>query len=310
MAYLVSLIVGGNGDAPPSVQCDYMDSKHSAYFDLSSLRGTMFSIDDLHGTFTYKLSLCQNVDLQPLPACAKSTSLPTAAPTDVTPPDQGPAYQLATDSAGSVAGCFRLGTLAKSSWSLIDDDDPEKGVELTYGGGERCSGTRDREIRFHFICADGFPKDSPPMFAFETTEYCHYNVTWPTILACPTYHSAFAWSSTIVKAIFVTLILYFVFGCMFYHFQHKREWGWDSMPNAGLWAVLVDAIANKATCLSCLKRTGEHGEGDDEGSASTQSTDADDFERRFPMKKDQTTTATTTATTAAPGAPGGSKTKK
>jgi len=303
LAYLISKVVGSN-DATNQPQCDFMQG--GAYYDMSSLRGTLFSIDDLHGTFNYKISLCANVDLQAFPACAKSASdgLATAsagAPVVPPLPDQGPAFQLATDSSGAVAGCFRLGTLSKASWSLIDDSDPEKGVELTYAGGERCSGTRDREIRFHFICADGYPKESGPMFAFETTEYCHYNVTWPTILACPVYHTAFAWTKFTFKAIFVALILYFVLGCVYFHFKQNREWGWDSMPNASLWASVVESIANKVTCLSCLKRTGEHGESDEEGSSSKNTTsDEDDFEKRFPMKKD------------APSAtvPGGVKPKK
>jgi len=348
LVYLANLIIGGHSD--PAAQCDFM-GPGGAYYDLSSLRGTLFSIDDLRGTYTYKISLCSNVDLQAYPFCAKSISSNSKVTTqdlsDVTPPppsrtllglttdtdapaassslpeggvvtaslpvdtgvitqtqtrdapapEQGPAFQLSVDPTGVPTGCFRLGSLAKTSWSLIDANEPEKGVEVTYAGGEKCSAARDREIRFHFICADGYAKDSPPMFAFETTEYCHYNVTWPTVLACPVYHSAFAWAKFGLKILLVVFILYFLLGCLYYHFQHQREWGWDSMPNASMWAKLIDCTANKITCLSCLRRTGEHGE-EEEGAAGAKSTttDAEDFEKRFPMPKNKDTPST------APGA--------
>jgi len=295
LVYLAKLVIGGNGESPPN-SCDYM-SAGGAYYDFSNLRGKLFSIEDLHGTFTYKFSLCANVDLVSFPACLKSA--PGAPSLDLIPPEQGPAFQLSTDKdSGVVLGCFRLGTLGKSSWSLIDPDDEEKGVELTYGGGERCSGTREREIRFHFICADGFPKDSPPMFAFETNEYCHYNVTWPTILACPVYHNAYAWTKFGIKAVLVAILLYFVLGCCYYHFQQKKEWGWESLPNANVWATCMDALADKLTCLSCLRRTGEQGEGE-EGASKT--SDEDDFDRRFPIPAKPAPTI---------AAPGGAKTKK
>jgi len=296
-------MLGAKGaDDPPAVKCDYM-GKGSAYYDLSSLRGTLFTLDDIRGndrgnTFTYKMSLCANINLAGLPSdCAKSTG--------TNPPEPGTAFQVAT-SVTDVTGCFRLGQLNAAEWSLIDDDDPEKGVELAYKGGEMCSNERAREIRYHFICADGFPKDSPPLFAFETSgAYCHYNITWPTILGCPVYHTSFAWSMFGLKMLFMAIILYFLSGCIYIHVQHKKDWGWDSMPNASLWAKVVDWMASKISCLSFMKRTGEHGE-DDEGSASRTgqtSTDAEDFERRFPMHKDPPPTPPVQA-------PGGVKHKK
>jgi len=130
--------------------------------------------------FLYYLNVCGDTEL--IPHQCKRLAKHNSAP----------AYQVFQQPDGK-GPCYWLGDTKSYSWSLMDETQPQKGVELVYRNGEMCGNKRHREIRFHFICAHGYDKDeSEPLFVVEhqnPTEVCHYNVTWPTMYGCPVFGS-------------------------------------------------------------------------------------------------------------------------
>merc|ERR1711968_48471 len=80
--------------------------------------------------------------------------------------------------------CYRLGSIETQEFSLIDEKNPRKGLEITYSGGQKCSSGMPRRITVHFLCASAYESGEPPSFAWESPT-CVYHVVWPTAHACP-----------------------------------------------------------------------------------------------------------------------------
>ena len=82
--------------------------------------------------------------------------------------------------------CYKLGG-SKANYSLIDADDPTRGLSLTYSGGDAC-GSVDRTFRVDLVCKDKIANlpDRFDEFVHEYTNWvCHYSMELETIWGCP-----------------------------------------------------------------------------------------------------------------------------
>ena len=158
-------------------------------FDLSPLRRAKehshYTFETRDKKYKYFLNVCDHVHSAPYPCSNTEDGF-----------IRGPAYQ----SYGST--CKSLGSLDSVQWSLIDDNVPGKGIELTYGEGEACNHGPKRMVKYHFICAPGFDTLEPPLLVYEKpSDGCHYNVTWPSKYACPSSWPRFEWMILCLAAI-------------------------------------------------------------------------------------------------------------
>jgi hypothetical protein len=74
---------------------------------------------------------------------------------------------------------------SKLKWDLIDQDDPIKGISLTYPGGDTCvlAGKNvTREFTIQFTCSNSYGRDPD---ARVKEDLCHYGIEFPTIFGCP-----------------------------------------------------------------------------------------------------------------------------
>ena len=74
-----------------------------------------------------------------------------------------------------------------AKWSLLDSNDPKKGVKLKYTGGARCDGYTERSVAYHFEC-NAMAGVGEPLAVYGD---CEFIVRWPTALACPIQPSIF-----------------------------------------------------------------------------------------------------------------------
>ena len=113
--------------------------------------------------FTYVLNVC-GLAKKPSRSCINGTA---------------PAYQ--TSARGE---CVALGDSVENSvWSLLDAEDPTKGVALTYFNGTYCSAfNKQRSIKIRFVCEN---RMKIPATTVNEKE-CQYTVTMATEFGCPT----------------------------------------------------------------------------------------------------------------------------
>jgi hypothetical protein len=80
--------------------------------------------------------------------------------------------------------CYLVGKYEESSTklSLLNQEDPTKGLVLTYYG-ETCSSThKQRQFRIELQCADRLAAVPTSALEYET---CVYTVTMPSVYGCP-----------------------------------------------------------------------------------------------------------------------------
>ena len=132
--------------------CTWTSSSGYKY-DLTPLRREQkhshYTYVTKHKTFKYYLNVCDIVHNAPYP-CSNTEGFM-----------RSPALQA------DLSKCHSIGSLKSVEWNMIDDDFPEKGVEITYGGGEACSDGVARMVKYHFICAPGFSAAEPPLLVAE-----------------------------------------------------------------------------------------------------------------------------------------------
>ena len=155
-------------------------------FDLSALvrRGADedYSVHIPHSNFAMLINLCANTLRVPRRCAGLSSARASVG------------FQWDTSNGNS---CWELGSLETATWDLLDESDPQKGVDIMFTGGTPCA-TGARMVHFHMVCARNVG-DEGPSFAWEAPT-CSYHVVWPTIHACPRA-SGWSWTSWLGFAI-------------------------------------------------------------------------------------------------------------
>lgn len=167
-----------------SATCGMYDSHMGANFDFSQLTrvagqpGYVVTDGDIPCTtyveqnYTYYFNICGTVTEYP-GACATLPGLGSSAALQV---DQR-ATEDPTDDWCYNVGLYDLHTETK----LIDQEDPTKGVVLTYFG-DYCGNHKQRQFHVELECAD---KLNPvPTHALELVG-CQYTVNIPSVYGCP-----------------------------------------------------------------------------------------------------------------------------
>lgn len=125
--------------------------------------------------FTYSFNVCGTVTGGVPHACATMDGLSKAGALQV---DQ----RVLSDANDDY--CFVVGEYSERSTTveLLDQEDPTRGLALTYYGSYCHTPAVQRKFRVELICAD---KLSPiPTHALEY-EHCAYTVTMPSVYGCP-----------------------------------------------------------------------------------------------------------------------------
>ena len=123
-------------------------------------------------SFAYSFNYCANVHPVP-PACDKMGK-------------SGVALQY-LDLGGSEYDCYVIGKYDALkddlSYSLLDKNDPSKGVTMSYPFGERCElGGVMRSARIDVECADV----AHQIVSAQSTTHCSYNLVVKSYYGCPT----------------------------------------------------------------------------------------------------------------------------
>lgn len=95
-----------------------------------------------------------------------------------------PAWQTSVSDAED---CKYLGSPDKAdhSWAAIDEQDPAKGVKLTYSNGQHCSNGQQRKFALNFKCA---PRtvETIEQRVIDESRHCEYEIEIESEYACPT----------------------------------------------------------------------------------------------------------------------------
>lgn len=128
---------------------------------------------------------------------------------------------------------------------LMDKTNPNRGIELTYGGGDRCSVNEQsfsgspRSITFRLYCSSS---DSDWEFTEEDElGVCRVIVEKYTKAGCPTLVSV-AWSRAWKVFIWMlgAVVVYVIAGCL-YNISRGKS-GLDAVPNFKFWSDLPEKV--------------------------------------------------------------------
>mmetsp|Transcript_3858 Transcript_3858/g.9536 ORF Transcript_3858/g.9536 Transcript_3858/m.9536 type:complete len:266 (-) Transcript_3858:8-805(-) len=136
--------------------------------------------------------------------CANTIKIPSTCKQQFGPTAQmSPGYQ--TLHRDGETACYYMGNVHTAKWGLLDENNPEDGIKLTYSAGTKCDAKTGRSIEYHFICDPQIGVGQPVTVAGE----CRFMVIWQTIYACPFYPTHYPrlllWSS-------VAIVLYLLMG--------------------------------------------------------------------------------------------------
>lgn len=174
-----------------------------------------YIIEDAKHNHVYYLNICAKANVTTMPKSCQAVARATPSPV----------YQYARDNGN----CYWLGSLEKSQWELIDPKVPEKGVDLIYHGGQKCSNGRPREVRIHLLCAQGYNENDVPFSVVETpSPHCHYNVTWPTTYACP--RRVWPQFTRLFLISLCMISMYILLGCILNNLYYRIPLGWGAVP--------------------------------------------------------------------------------
>lgn len=83
--------------------------------------------------------------------------------------------------------CWRLGDSHENAvWSLLEPEDPSRGVALTYTGGNACNSMDYRRtLKIAFECVNDIA-NIPDQEVVEEVSTCRYEIIVPSIYGCPT----------------------------------------------------------------------------------------------------------------------------
>ena len=177
--------------AVAGLDCAFFDSHMGATFDLGDLERTgeqpVYAVEDgdipcttktIEKNYTYVFNICGTIDAGSMTVPSVCSSMPgmsTAAAIQI---------DRRANSDPNDDWCFVVGSYSEKTTqvALLDDNDPTKGVQITYYG-DYCSTPRvQRQFKLELMCAD---KLNPvPLHALEY-EHCVYTVTIPSVYGCP-----------------------------------------------------------------------------------------------------------------------------
>lgn len=174
-------------------QCLNFDSNMGATFDLTELQRTAgqpsYQVEDgnipcthsVEPLYTYQFNLCGAVTGYVEDRCREElvdthgvSKLPTAGAIQI---------NKHNDNNSNDDWCYVVGYYneAASKTKLLDENDPSKGIIVTYLG-DFCNGGTQRKFHIHLECAD---KLNPvPTHAYEYTG-CEYTIFMPSVYGCP-----------------------------------------------------------------------------------------------------------------------------
>jgi len=165
---------------------DCVFTHNKATFDLSALKTSLKSSyrvrdfdDGPERNYTYVFNVCGNAAVpEEEDRCVETESGSGPAPV----------FQIFNDGR-----CWRLGKMQtlkahNLKWALLDQQDPTKGVSMTYLNGDKCSFVREkknvtREFTIRFKCSDAYGRDPDARVEEDT---CAYGIDFETIFGCPT----------------------------------------------------------------------------------------------------------------------------
>jgi hypothetical protein len=125
--------------------------------------------------FTYYFNICGTVTGNIPSACSSLAGLNVAGAIQI---------DKRIESDPNDDFCFMVGSYSDSitSMALLDQQDPSKGVYLTYYGAYCNHPSSQRRFRIELQCADRM--NPIPTHALEY-EHCAYTITIPSIYGCP-----------------------------------------------------------------------------------------------------------------------------
>merc|ERR1711988_86699 len=178
--------------SPPSAQPEPMSCTHhtdGASYDLSGLREHTIVAQDRMQTsqndYVYTVGVCKTV--KPPANCLLANGDSRVrhywAPAWQTKENESPA----TAGDRSKLTCKYLGSpeAAQHTWTAMED--PSKGVQLTYTGGQHCTSQPNlqRKLAINFKCAARTVERVEALIIDESA-HCEYEITVDSEYACPT----------------------------------------------------------------------------------------------------------------------------
>jgi len=140
------------------------------------------------------------------------------------------------------------GGLNPPTLGYIDEEDPGKGVVLTYVNGDLCPSlvAFERTTRFVIHCDKG---TKAAVIAASEPEICTYQVEFNSKLACPPARAsedkASKKRSTTFKGVLIGVVLLFVLYCAVGVYRNQRENGTavsESIPHKEFWNSLPERL--------------------------------------------------------------------
>merc|ERR1712070_319922 len=183
----------------PGCKCNFTSTK-GATLDLANLKSitetSPATVSDRIqkaplSDYMYTFGVCNNV--QAPKNCLDSTGAPVKRDYYWAPGWQTKKSENALTPAQGTPYCRYLGNPAMMSnmeWALYDEEDPSKGVKMTYTGGESCS-TKDasgnpqrRQLELNFLCSRNQLEKFEDQ-VLDETGHCKYAITVESEYACP-----------------------------------------------------------------------------------------------------------------------------
>jgi hypothetical protein len=170
-----------------SMDCAHFNSNMGANFDLTDLIRAQdqpsYSVEDgdipctpyIEKNYTYIFNICSTVALGVPSACKTMGGLSTAAALQI---------NKNIESDPSDDWCYAVGSYsdATTKVSLIDQNDPTKGISVSYAGDFCHSPPEQRSFTVDLVCDDRL--NPMPLHAYEVS-HCKYRATIPSVYGCP-----------------------------------------------------------------------------------------------------------------------------
>lgn len=141
--------------------------------------------------------------------------------------------------------CFILGG-GSPVWSLLQEGDPKKGVQVRYEMGEGCitGGNRPRTMSLKISCKEG--QHHPELVKVIETSVCNYEGHFEAAQGCPANGGGGGW--TFVFCVFFIALVYFGGGAFY---RHKTQGiplnSIEAIPNYDFWEQLPGLVRDGAT---------------------------------------------------------------
>lgn len=120
---------------------------------------------------------------------------------------------------------------------MIDTENPNAGIKVTYNGGEMCDDSDDwfeigepRSVTFSLKCADYQDENFKKLNSFDFIQ-CSAEFEFHTPYGCP--EGLFSKGTSFFSYVFYFLLVFFIYiGIgVYYNTTFKGLSGWDAFPN-------------------------------------------------------------------------------